>query len=130
MDYLNELLEIFKVSGASEMEFKFKGVRVRFAGVLSAPEPEEESKEVEEEVVYATAPRVGIFHDRLSSEDEPEVQAGDLVEEGATLGYIYTMGIENKVTSPCDARVLEILVEPGQPVEYAQPLFKLKPIKR
>jgi len=65
---------------------------------------------------------VGIFHAL-----RPPVSEGDRVRAGETLGLIESMKLMNDIISAEDGVVVEVLVEEGQPVEYGQPLFRLRP---
>jgi biotin carboxyl carrier protein len=51
---------------------------------------------------------------------------GSRVKKGDVLCIIEAMKIMNEVKSDVDGIVEEILVENGQPVEYGQPLFKIR----
>ena len=73
------------------------------------------------------APMVGTFYRASSPTAEPYVREGDLVKEGQILCIIEAMKLMNEIESRSAGRVVKILVENGQPVEYGQPLFLLEP---
>src|SRR5437660_330934 len=52
---------------------------------------------------------------------------GDVVKEGQILCIIEAMKLMNEIESKAAGRILKVLVENGQPVEYGQPLFLLEP---
>jgi acetyl-CoA carboxylase biotin carboxyl carrier protein len=93
---------------------------------LAAPSAAPEDPVVRERV-FVTAPIVGIFFPALNPAHKPLVQVGDLVREGQLVGGIETLNVMNEVESQVTGRVDEILVEPGQPVEYGQHLIALIP---
>ena len=45
------------------------------------------------------------------------------------LAWIETMGLRHEVRAPRDGRILEILVQEGEPVEYGQALLVLQRVE-
>ena len=60
-------------------------------------------------------------------EDEPFVSKGDLVKKGQVLCIIEAMKIMNEIESEFDGTIMKVNVNNGDPVEYNQPLFVIKP---
>ena len=84
---------------------------------------------VSEERPVISAPMVGVFY-RSPAPDVPAfVQPGDLVEEGQTVCIIEAMKLMNEVRSPLSGKLVKVLVENGEPVEFGQPLFVLEPVE-
>jgi acetyl-CoA carboxylase biotin carboxyl carrier protein len=79
------------------------------------------------EYEYVTAPLVGTYHPALKVGQKPLVTVGDSVREGQIIGGIETLRVMNEVEAPLNGRIVEILVQPGQPVEYGQRLMALAP---
>ncbi len=75
--------------------------------------------------VPITSPIVGTFYSAPTPGAEPFVQVGDYVEEGQTVGIVEAMKVMNRIDSEISGRVLEVLVQNGQAVEYGQPLMLL-----
>ena len=73
------------------------------------------------------SPMVGTFYRAASPESEEFVKDGVSVELGQTLCIIEAMKIMNEIPADLSGTVEEILVENGQPVEYDQPLFRIRP---
>ncbi len=73
-----------------------------------------------------TSPLVGTFYVASSEEAEPFVQVGDSVKKGQVLAIVEAMKLMNEIESEYDGVVSEILAENGEPVEYGQPLFRIK----
>ncbi|HLV09491.1 MAG TPA: acetyl-CoA carboxylase biotin carboxyl carrier protein [Halanaerobiales bacterium] len=78
-----------------------------------------------EEVV---APMVGTFYRAPAPEAPPFVEKGDIVNPGDTLCIIEAMKLMNEIEVETRSKVIEILVENGQPVEYGEPLFVIEPL--
>ena len=57
---------------------------------------------------------------------EPFVAVGDTVKKGQTLAIVEAMKLMNEIESEYDGVIEEVLVENGRPVEYNQPLFRLR----
>ncbi len=82
----------------------------------------------EERYVTVTAPMVGTFYRAPAPDAEPFVKVGDLVEVGQTLCIIEAMKLMNEIESEVRGRIVRILAENGQPVEYGHPLFLIEPV--
>jgi acetyl-CoA carboxylase biotin carboxyl carrier protein len=79
--------------------------------------------------VTVEAPMVGTFYRATNPETAPFVSEGDTIKEGQTLGIIEAMKLMNEIESKVAGRVVKILVENAQPVEFGQPLFLVEPRK-
>lgn len=77
--------------------------------------------------IEIVSPMVGTFYSSPSPDSAPYVQAGQQIQVGDVVGIVEAMKVMNEIKSEITGSVLEILVESGQPVEYGQPLIKLKP---
>jgi acetyl-CoA carboxylase biotin carboxyl carrier protein len=69
------------------------------------------------------APMVGTFYRASSPGAKSFVEEGQPVKAGDTLCIIEAMKILNQIESDRTGKVVQILVENGQPVEYDQPMF-------
>ncbi len=69
------------------------------------------------------SPMVGTFYRAASPGAKPFVEIGDTVAEGAPVCIIEAMKIMNEIEADCAGKVLSILCENGQAVEFGQPLF-------
>ena len=74
------------------------------------------------------APMVGTFYRAPSPEADPYVQVGEVVEQGQVVCIIEAMKLMNEIESEVKGRIVEILVENAQPVEYGQPLYLLEKV--
>lgn len=86
----------------------------------SAPVVEDGNFELQE------SPIVGTFYNASSPEADTFVQVGDKVKKGDVLCIIEAMKLMNEIESDFDGEIVEILVVNEGPVEYGQPLFKIK----
>ena len=72
------------------------------------------------------SPMVGTFYRSASPGAKPFVDVGQSVSAGETLCIIEAMKMLNQIESDKAGKVVAILVENGQPVEYGQPLFVIE----
>lgn len=70
-----------------------------------------------------TAPLVGIFHTWAKPKGKALVSVGDHVKVGQRVGTIQSLNVLNEVETTIAGRVVEILVQEGQAVEYGQHLL-------
>jgi acetyl-CoA carboxylase biotin carboxyl carrier protein len=74
-----------------------------------------------------TAPMVGTFYRSSSPDGAAFVQEGTLVEPGKTVCIIEAMKLMNEIKAEVQGKVVKVMVENAQPVEYGQPLFIVEP---
>ncbi len=74
-----------------------------------------------------TSPMVGTFYRAPAPDADPYVELGDIVEVGQTVCIIEAMKLMNEIESEHRGRVVKILVENAQPVEFGQKLFLIEP---
>ncbi|GCE17422.1 acetyl-CoA carboxylase biotin carboxyl carrier protein [Dictyobacter kobayashii] len=85
--------------------------------------PASEEKATPEPRHTITAPLVGIFHTWAKPKGNPLVAVGDRVKLGQLVGTIQSLNVINEVESTIAGRIVEILVQDGQAVEYGQQLL-------
>ena len=146
---LKEIIYILENSDVNEIDVSFWGRRfrvVKSAGVsvmekpqiettsLNAPlsdKSSELSKPISEPVdsnsKEVLSPMPGTFYSAPSPEADPFVKVGDSVKKGDTLCIIEAMKIMNEIEAESSGTISEIVINNGEPVEYNQPLFKIKP---
>lgn len=84
------------------------------------------ARDIDQEMMTITSPMVGTFFRAPAPDADPFVKEGTVVEVGDTLCIIEAMKLMNEITSEFRGRIVKILVENGQPIEYNQPLFLLE----
>ena len=57
----------------------------------------------------------------------PFVKVGDAIQEGKVVCIVEAMKLMNEIEADASGDVVRVLVENGQPVEYGQPLFAIRP---
>ncbi len=92
------------------------------AASTPSPPPSVESKWVE-----ITSPMVGTFYRSPAPDEPPFVETGDRISTGQTVCIIEAMKLMNEIEAEFSGQVMEILIQNGSPVEYGQPLMRVKP---
>ncbi len=87
---------------------------------------EEPVETIAENIKVVTSPMVGTFYRSPSPEAPPFLEIGSLAKSGQTLCIIEAMKLMNEVECEFNGKVVSILVENGQPVEYGEPLFHIE----
>jgi len=73
------------------------------------------------------SPIVGTFYESPSPGSPPFVKPGDAIEAGQVLCIIEAMKLMNEIEADMSGEVVKRLVNNGQPVEYGQALFSIRP---
>ena len=101
------------------------------AAAAVAPPPAaapSESSELESDDRHAVeSPMVGTFYAASSPEKPPFVKVGDSVGPDTVVCLIEAMKVFNEIKAECSGVVDEVLVANGTPVEFGQPLLRVKP---
>lgn len=92
------------------------------AGPPAAPAPEEGLHSVK-------SPIVGTFYEAPSPGAPPFVKVGDVVEVGQVLCIVEAMKLLNEIESDVAGEIVKKLATNGQPIEYGQELFVVRPKK-
>jgi acetyl-CoA carboxylase biotin carboxyl carrier protein len=141
LELVRRLADLLTETGLTEIEVEQAGLRVKvvrglvvaqapamqaFAGPSAAPAvaPAAEAAAPRGDVVKS--PMVGTCYLQANPGSEPFVRPGAQVAEGQTLMIVEAMKTMNPIPSPRAGKVLEILVDDGQPVEFGEPLVVLE----
>jgi len=141
---VRRLADILTETGLSEIEVEHSGLKIRVAKMLtaapmqvmhSAPAaapvplaaapsaaPIEAAAPVRAAGDTVNSPMVGSVYLQPEPGAQPFVKVGDTVTAGQTLMIVEAMKTMNPIPAPKAGRILEILVEDGQPVEFGEPL--------
>jgi acetyl-CoA carboxylase biotin carboxyl carrier protein len=151
---VKKLIELLEESGIAEIEIHEgeESVRISRGSTVQAPQtmvnvpqvapvaqPSESLKshlaadestsndDYSDEGHVITSPMVGIFYTSPSPEDPVFVEKGQSVKSGEVICIIEAMKIMNQIEADTDGKVLRVLVDNGEAVEYGQPLFVIDP---
>lgn len=84
--------------------------------------------DLDDGTITIDSPMVGTFYTSSSPDSEAFVSVGDAVKTDTTVVCIVeAMKVFNEIKSDVSGKIVEILVETGEAVEFGQPLFKIKP---
>ena len=149
LGYLDQIIKLFEASTLTELEVDEEGSRITLSrhketqafamppmgyqmampatapaaaaqpAATAAPASGAKTHEVK-------SPIVGTFYRAPAPDADPYVQVGQHVSSGTTLCIIEAMKLMNEIESDASGKIVKILVENGQPVEYGQPLFLLE----
>jgi len=145
---IREIVELMNDNGLTEVEVEQEGMKIRLIkrphGAIEqvvaaapqirqaapapagteAPPPAEEGKKNLKEV---KSPMVGTFYRSPSPEADAYVDVGDTVQKGDVLCIVEAMKLMNEVKAEFGGKIVEIIAENAEPVEYGQPLFLVEP---
>jgi acetyl-CoA carboxylase biotin carboxyl carrier protein len=72
------------------------------------------------------SPMVGTFYRASSPDSAPYVEVGQEINEESLVCIIEAMKVMNEIKAEIKGVVVEILVENGTPVQFGQPLLRVK----
>ncbi len=150
---VKKLIELLEESGIAEIEIHEgeESVRISRGSTLPAPQttinvPQSmpvahsapvsthpavaenaSSNDFSNEGHVITSPMVGIFYTSPSPEEPVFVSKGQAIKSGDVICIIEAMKIMNQIEADTDGKLLRVLVENGEAVEYGQPLFIVEP---
>lgn len=155
LSYIKKLIKMLDESSLAELELEEEGIKLKLSkprikmpptysqipyNMMPQVNPliektiqiqEEKPKEEErksENLIEIKSPMVGTFYKAPSPEAEPYVIIGSEIKEGMVLCIIEAMKLMNEIESEVSGKIVKILVENGQAVEYDQPLFLVEKI--
>lgn len=79
----------------------------------------------EEHMALVRSPMVGTFYSAADPESPPYVKVGDHVGAETTVCIVEAMKVFNEIPAEVAGKIVTVLVENGEPVEFNQPLFKV-----
>ncbi|MBC6995665.1 acetyl-CoA carboxylase biotin carboxyl carrier protein [Neolewinella lacunae] len=83
--------------------------------------------EGEGKLVEIKSPMIGTFYRSPSPDKDPYVKVGDKIAKGDTVCVVEAMKLFNEIESDFSGKIVKVLVEDAQPIEYDQPLFLVDP---
>jgi acetyl-CoA carboxylase biotin carboxyl carrier protein len=140
---IRRLVELMKEHELAEIDLREGQTRIRLrrAGeaVVTSVEPRPaapappaarpaaagEPPPAEDKLAVIKSPMVGTFYVASSPESPPFVKVGDHVGPETTVCIIEAMKVFNEIPAETSGKIVAVLVENGEPVEFGQPLFKV-----
>jgi acetyl-CoA carboxylase biotin carboxyl carrier protein len=138
---VDELAVLLRRHELAEVEVEREGTYVRLvaqggqvvttvaprAAAASAPQKLETAIETTDgNIGYITSPFVGTFYRQPNPEAAPFVDEGTKIKKGQVLCIVEAMKLMNEIEAEVEGTIVQLLVENGQPVEYGEPLFKIR----
>ncbi|MHA1158953.1 MAG: acetyl-CoA carboxylase biotin carboxyl carrier protein [Alphaproteobacteria bacterium] len=138
---IRELAELLDETGLNEIEIASDDMRIRVvrhglsvapvhlpaaapppvaADLAAAKNPE---ADLTDHPGLVRSPMVGTAYRSSEPGATPFIDVGDQVREGQTLLIVEAMKTMNQIPCPRSGKVISVLVEDGQPVEYDEPLL-------
>ena len=77
---------------------------------------------------FIKSPMVGTFYKSPAPGAPAFASVGAIMKKGKPIGIIEAMKIMNEIEAEFDCKIVEILVEDGQPVEFDMPLFRVEKV--
>lgn len=148
---IRRLVELMNEHGLSEMDIRQGDMRIQLrrggeptvsgpapqpaAAPASAAAPAEASRPAapppvaaaEEHFVYIKSPMVGTFYAAPDPDSPPYVKVGDSVGPDSVVCIVEAMKVFNEIQAEASGKIVAVLVENGEPVEFGQSLFKIDP---
>jgi len=142
---IEALIQLLNQNEVTEFQFKDKNTEMKLrlgqesAAVMAAPTIVQAAPavvapaaapvaaEVSDGLVTIDAPMVGTFYRSPTPDAESFVEVGQRISKGAVLCIVEAMKLMNEIESEVGGEIVEILVENAQPVQFGQPLFKIRP---
>ncbi|MCI0492906.1 MAG: acetyl-CoA carboxylase biotin carboxyl carrier protein [Planctomycetes bacterium] len=81
----------------------------------------------ESSAVLIKSPMVGTFYTAATPESPAFVKVGDQVGPETTICIVEAMKVFNEIPAECSGKIVAVLVQTGDPVEFGQPLFRVEP---
>jgi acetyl-CoA carboxylase biotin carboxyl carrier protein len=94
---------------------------------LATPAAAPAVKEDTSKYIEIKSPMIGTFYRTPNPDTDPFVSVGDTVSAGQTVCIIEAMKLFNEIESEVSGKIVKVLVDNAQPVEYDQPLFLVDP---
>jgi len=76
--------------------------------------------------ITINSPMVGTFYARANPESEAFVQVGSIVNEDTVVCIVEAMKVFNEIPAECRGKIVEVLVQDQQPVDFGKPMFRVQ----
>ena len=144
VDRVKRLVELMIEHSLTEVDLRQHGQTIRLrrggeapaAQAMPAPAPipmaaaaagDGQPADEDDEFVIIKSPMVGTFYSRPNPESDAFVQVGQDISAEQTVCIIEAMKVFNEITAEVSGKVVAILVDDEEPVDFGKPLIKLRP---
>jgi len=154
---IQELIKFVAKSGATEVDLEIDNIKISIKSPSKKRRGDEEmttfiqqapEQVVAAPVVMAVAPlastpapaadenanyitikasMIGTFYRSASPENPPFVSVGDVIKEGDAICIIEAMKLFNEIEAEVSGKIVKVLVDDSNPIEFDQPLFLVDP---
>jgi acetyl-CoA carboxylase biotin carboxyl carrier protein len=93
----------------------------------ASAEKKRSSAATDDGTISIRSPMVGTFYAAASPESPAFVKVGDQVGPETTVCIVEAMKVFNEIPAECAGRIVAVLAQNGDPVEFGQPLFRVEP---
>ena len=145
-DEIKQIVQLMQENDLSEFELEREGFRIvmrkakpeiitHHSVPIAAPQviasgpggekAEKAAPEEDENYEVIKSPMVGTFYTSPSPDSDPYVRIGDQVGEDTVVCILEAMKVMNEIKAEVRGKIVDILVENAEPVEYGQALFKV-----
>ena len=140
-DRLCRLIEMMKAHDLSEIDLQEDAQRIRLRRntapttpaapvhtipAASAQAPATSASDTDgDNITVIKSPMVGTFYTRPNPKSPPFVKVGDHVDAEKTICMIEAMKVFNEIPAEVSGRIVAVLVQDEEPVEFGKPLFKV-----
>ena len=95
--------------------------------ITVAAKQEETKQDISGNFTTIKAPMIGTFYRSSSPDKDPFVKVGDKINKGDVLCVIEAMKLFNEIQSEVSGKIVKVMVDNAQAIEYDQPLFLVEP---
>jgi len=147
---IKEMISLMNDNGLVELEIEKEGMRIRLKKTSSAQEGfsgpilvererisepanrqvagQESIEKMGVKTIEIKAPMVGTFYRAPAPEAPPYVEVGQIIETGQVICIIEAMKLMNEIKSEIKGKILEILIDNAEPVEFGQSMLLIEPL--
>lgn len=97
------------------------------AAALAAPAADAPATADKSNLITIKSPMIGTFYRSSSPDKPPFVNVGDEINAGKVICIVEAMKLFNEIESEVSGKIVKVLVDDAQPIEYDQPLFLVDP---
>ncbi|TRZ94186.1 acetyl-CoA carboxylase biotin carboxyl carrier protein [bacterium] len=147
---IKEMINLMNENGLVELEVEKEDMRIRLKKTASGIEGLNGPIVIERQVIAPAgaagqitseaqaksaiktveikSPMVGTFYRAPNPEAPAYIEVGQIIDPGQVICIIEAMKLMNEIKSEIKGKILEILVDNAEPVEFGQPLFLIEPL--